>query len=1010
MGSKKQRNKKTSSIEQSKPDLLKGLADLSFEEITALNKTVPVLLNSKIQQMQQSSDVGDILKANLYLNESSKQDTKMKSVFFDPNDIGDTGRGYKGTKGILSFDTLRRMGDIFIVRSVVNTRVEQVQNFLHFSLDEQKEGYTIRRKTNLLSKESLTEEYKEEDQKKIEYIVNFLENGGLNDKWANYDTFQDFGRKIVFDSLTLDQLAFEITRDRAWDLARFRAVDASLIRLLDSADPKTREAFEKYRFKGYLPRYCMAWQGQILRNPTTQESVVYYPWELGYGVRNKSTSIYRNGYGTSELETLVEIITWILWGMQYNGNFFSKGSQPKGFINVKNQNIDNQVLNEFRQAWTQTMRGVTNCLVGSSEIVTEKEGLVSLQDCLGDLEEKEIRLWTGTEFKNGRVYRVGKKKLCSMKLNNGFISETSPNHRFRVVSDTGIIEWKKRSELKIGDYVLCNKKPIDKVESISYKGKEVEEDLFEVLGWMTGDGFFGQDKNKRRFCQLYYHQEKERDILKRHQSILDKYEIGNNFQKIERTEEERKELAKRYGFKSVSKEVIKLGVYDADFYRFLLSIGFTSSHQGKSIPSILYRIGSKNRCAFLKGFFSADGSIVQQGIGIRITISDDNLRKQMRSLLIAEGIQCGQFEYKSLALRKEEKEGIQLLVKDRKEFYERIGFLQPHKQYSYEREQAYSTSRSLHPEMAKLEAKKIRVELFRRFVFEEAPRLSDRIATTELIKLSKGTEACTYQRLENLAEKYGYKLPDEYKDAWFSPIVELTEFEEEVEMFDVEVYDDFHRFMVNGMFSHNSHRVPIMQGIDLEWIDLQKSNRDMEFTEWVKFLIIITCSVYRIDPSELGFQFKDQAQIFGQDGQKERLDHSRDKGLKPLLIFVQNIINKYLVSELDSDYEFAFTGIEIEDEGQQVDLDKKKTEAGFVSLEDMFRKYSKRELDPEKDTILNAIYQNALQMKQQQEMYAEPVPGEEGATEDPFAQYKSMQSNPILDASLDYINKHWGIK
>lgn len=567
MGSKKQRNKKTSSIEQSKPDLLKGLADLSFEEITALNKTVPVLLNSKIQQMQQSSDVGDILKANLYLNESSKQDTKMKSVFFDPNDISDTGRGYKGTKGILSFDTLRRMGDIFIVRSVVNTRVEQVQNFLHFSLDEQKEGYTIRRKTNLLSKESLTDEYKEEDQKKIEYIVNFLENGGLNDKWANYDTFQDFGRKIVFDSLTLDQLAFEITRDRAWDLARFRAVDASLIRLLDSADPKTREAFEKYRFKGYLPRYCMAWQGQILRNPTTQESVVYYPWELGYGVRNKSTSIYRNGYGTSELETLVEIITWILWGMQYNGNFFSKGSQPKGFINVKNQNIDNQVLNEFRQAWTQTMRGVSN-----------------------------------------------------------------------------------------------------------------------------------------------------------------------------------------------------------------------------------------------------------------------------------------------------------------------------------------------------------------------------------------------------------------------------------------------------------AHRVPIMQGIDLEWIDLQKSNRDMEFTEWVKFLIIITCSVYRIDPSELGFQFKDQAQIFGQDGQKERLDHSRDKGLKPLLIFVQNIINKYLVSELDSDYEFAFTGIEIEDEGQQVDLDKKKTEAGFVSLEDMFRKYSKRELDPEKDTILNAIYQNALQMKQQQEMYAEPVLGEEGATEDPFAQYKSMQSNPILDASLDYINKHWGIK
>lgn len=563
MGNRKRKN----SFNTEKPDLLKGLANLSLEEITALNKTVPTLLQSKLQQMATSDNVEDIMKANLYLDANSRQDTKMKSVFFDPNDMSDTGRGYKGQKGVLSFETLRRMGDIFIVRSVVNTRVEQVQNFLHFSLDEQREGYTIRKKRSLLEKkESLDKEVENEDPNKIEYIINFLENGGINEKWANFDTFQDFGRKIVFDSLTLDQLAFEITRDRKWDLARFRAVDAALIRLLDSADPRQREAFEKYRFKGYLPRYCMAWQGQILQNPTTHEHVIYYPWELGYGVRNKSTSIYRNGYGTSELETLVEIITWILWGMQYNGNFFSKGSQPKGFINVKNQNIDNQTLNEFRQAWTQTMRGVTN-----------------------------------------------------------------------------------------------------------------------------------------------------------------------------------------------------------------------------------------------------------------------------------------------------------------------------------------------------------------------------------------------------------------------------------------------------------SHRVPIMQGIDLEWIDLQKSNRDMEFTEWTKFLIIITCSVYRIDPSELGFQFQDQAQVFGQDGQKQRLEHSKAKGLKPLLIFMQNIINKYIVSEIDENYEFVFTGIENDNEAQQVELDKKKSEAGFVSMEDMFRKYSKREFDPENDTILNSIYQTAQATKQQQEMYAEPMPGEESlGDEDPFNQYKSID-NPMLQQSLNYyVDKLYG--
>lgn len=560
-----------------KPDLLKGLANLSLEEITGLQKSIPVVLQSKIQQMSSSNDFGELLKANLYLDSlNQRQNNQTKAVFFNPDAVSDSGRGYKDPSyyGALSFETLRRMGDIFIVRSVVNTRVEQVQNFLHFSLDEQKEGYTIRRKRSVFDKIESKEPDKE-DQKKIEYIRNFLEKGGLTEKWDSVDTFQDFGRKIVFDSLTLDQLGFELIRDRSWNLSKYRAVDASLIRLLDSVDPKMRDEFEKYRYKGYLPRFCMVWNNQVMQNPVTKEHVIFYPWELGYGVRNKSTNIYRNGYGTSELETLVEIITWILWGMQYNGNFFSKGSQPKGFINVKNANIDNTTLNEFRQAWTQTMRGVAN-----------------------------------------------------------------------------------------------------------------------------------------------------------------------------------------------------------------------------------------------------------------------------------------------------------------------------------------------------------------------------------------------------------------------------------------------------------SHRTPILNGIDLEWVDLQKNNRDMEFNDWLKFLIIITCSVYRIDPSELGFQFKDQAQIFGQDGQRERLSHSREKGLKPLLIFFENILNHYIISEIDSDFEFAFTGIEVEDEEKQVKLDADKLDKGMVAMQDIFRKYSNREFDPNKDIILNQVYQSAQQVKQQQAMFGgdtaggeEGVPEEGQQEENPFDQYeKSMDSNPILGAAMDYINQNWGAK
>ena len=550
-----------------KPDLVASLSSLSIEEIDRLQKAAPMAFQSKLQAALNSNDAGEIMKANLYLGEINRQPTKIQSVFFDPNDISGNGRGFKDSKGVLSFSVLRRMGDIHIVKSIVSTRVEQIMNFMDFSEDEQKEGFTIRKKKSLFS--TGDEKLTNEDKKKISKIVDFLEKGGWTDKWDNVDSLQEFVSKIMSDSLTLDQLAFEMVRNRMWELQKFRAVDASLIRFLDSVDPRQREGFEQYRFKGHLPRYCMVWEEMILHNPITKEPILYYPWELGFGIRNKTSDVRRNGYGVSELETLVNIITWILWGFSYNANFFSQGSQPKGFINIKNPNISNSTLQEFRQAWTQTMAGV-----------------------------------------------------------------------------------------------------------------------------------------------------------------------------------------------------------------------------------------------------------------------------------------------------------------------------------------------------------------------------------------------------------------------------------------------------------YNSHRTPVINGIDLEWVDLQKlSNRDMEFNEWIKFLIIMTCSVYRIDPSELGFNFKESQQIFGQDGQRERLKHSSEKGLKPLLIFLQGVITKYIVSELDENYEFAFTGIEVEDEEAQVKLDSEKLSSGMVSMQDIFKKYNGRDFDPEKDIILNQVYQGMKQAEEQNKMFGASQPGQqpEGVPEneeDPFAQYKSFNDNPIMKPAVDYYLKN----
>lgn len=549
--------------------VIKSIANMSFSELGSLGEAIPTILNSKLQASLASDDIEKAIEAGLYVEKQRIRSAEQnKSIFFLPDSIAYSGRGYKETLSRISFQTLQRMGNLYCVKNVISTRIEQITRFLKFSTDEQKEGFTIRRKRSLFNSKEDMKEMTKAEQKRVERIVRFLEDGGETDKWEMPDSFVTFVRKIMQDSLSIDQLAFEITRTRGQELHQFKAIDGSMIRFLDTVDPNYAHQFDQYRYKGYLPKYCQVFDQQIVFNKQLNTYVMYYPWELGFGIRNVGTDIWQNGYGRSELESLIEIITYILNGVQYNGNFFKNGSNPKGFIKMNGPNTNQIQLNDFKQKWRQML--------------------------------------TGTE---------------------------------------------------------------------------------------------------------------------------------------------------------------------------------------------------------------------------------------------------------------------------------------------------------------------------------------------------------------------------------------------------------------------NSHKIPIFAGLDLEWVDLQKGNRDMEFDNWTKFLIVLLCSVYRIDPSELGFQFREAVNLFGQQGQRERLDHSKQKGLYPLLIFLQDIINKFLISELDEEMEFAFTGIEVEDEEKQVKLDSEKLSAGMVSMQDMFRKYSGREFDENKDIILNQVYQTQKQASmfggEGMNQIVDDETGEpEAGVPNPFEEVeKSMKGNPIFERACEFIDK-----
>jgi hypothetical protein len=550
---------------------------INFKSVDEQIAALQIKKSLDLQKGLSSNDPYEILKAQSYLEGIRKTKTDPKAYFFPMDYSYQTGKPYKEINNNVPDHILRRVSYIHIVDLIIQTKINQVSEYLKFSDDEQKEGFTIRKKLSRFEDRSKKKRTKDEE-KEIERLVDFFENGGYNEKWDLSDDLLTFTSKILRDSFTFNRCTFELERNMMNELIRPVPVDAQTIRLLETIDPyyeikHPQARYSKKKFgdskKEYLPRFCQIWDGQICLKPGTNEQIVWYPWELAYETRRKSTDIWRNGYPIGEIEVLTNIITWILNGLTYNGNFFSQGSNPKGILNLKQEGGGQEIMNQLRQMWTQSISGV-----------------------------------------------------------------------------------------------------------------------------------------------------------------------------------------------------------------------------------------------------------------------------------------------------------------------------------------------------------------------------------------------------------------------------------------------------------HNAHKMPVVEGMDMEFIDLRGgTNKDMEFQMWNEFLIVLTCAVFQIDPSELGFHFKTQSDSFGTKGEQQRLDHSKDKGLKPILVFLQKLFNKYLTSELNDEYEFVFTGVDIEDETNYIENDVKKSQNGWVSMEDMFEKYSNRKFNPKKDTILNQVYQSAQQAQQfgnpeMNEMVDEETGEPDEGVQNPFDEFsKSQESSPIWSETTNWLKE-----
>lgn len=162
--------------------------------------------------------------------------------------------------------------------------------------------------------------------------------------------------------------------------------------------------------------------------------------------------------------------------------------------------------------------------------------------------------------------------------------------------------------------------------------------------------------------------------------------------------------------------------------------------------------------------------------------------------------------------------------------------------------------------------------------------------------------------------------------------------------------------MVTGV--SNAWRTPITNAEELQWINLQLSNRDMEYSAWMDFLIKICCARFQIAPEEVNFSYGNsgQSQAMGGANTEEKLKASKDLGLRPLVQWFFEQINRHFIWKLDPDYEVVPVGLDEKGAEAEADLLQKAT-AVYMTVDEA-REVAGMEALPDKkgEVILNPTW------------------------------------------------------
>jgi hypothetical protein len=307
------------------------------------DKMLPLIqfMQDQYETMEMNKALG---RASLIPNPSLAVQKKlpgMQSVFLDDMQVSVMGDYYE-KQSAFSFDSMRAMVEgTPILNAVIMTRIRQVQRFCRVQTNGKGPGFKIALKD--------TDGHASDDDKKsIALLQSFFMNSGWETKprqrmRLKRDDFSSFMAKLVRDSLTLDSAGIETEwkRDKKLGLDGMYAVDGATLRLCtEQGYDGDDEIFALHVVQGNI------------RSLYTYDDLIYVP-------RNPRTDVLIGGYGLSETELLVRVVTGFLNAFTYNTKYFDSNQIPKGLLHLTG-NFSEQDIASFKRMWNAMVRGVNN--------------------------------------------------------------------------------------------------------------------------------------------------------------------------------------------------------------------------------------------------------------------------------------------------------------------------------------------------------------------------------------------------------------------------------------------------------------------------------------------------------------------------------------------------------------------------------------------------------------------------------------------------------------------------